>query len=92
MNSFTLFVVTLVVVDIALIIALVCWTLLAKKTSSRARVASVLFVICFALYVVGQTAVILDVVGVDINSVFSSYLYALAAILFAIGSVYQLKS
>lgn len=63
------------------------------RLAGSARKAAGLFVMCFALYAIGQTLVVVQVLGYLRGSGdVSSYLYALAALLFAVGSYQQYKS
>ena len=85
------FLLTLIVVDIALIIALISWIMIWKKVSGKSKTAATFFVTCFLLYSIGQTLVILDVMELPIDSDISSYMYAVAAVFFAIGSVFHYR-
>ncbi len=89
-----IFIVASTVVVFALLISLVYWYKIWEKgTSAEFKKGAMLYVVCFALYVIGQSLVIFQNLGV-INQWYSlsSYLYALAAILFAIGSYFQYRS
>lgn len=99
MEPITVFVAASSVVLAALVLSLVAWARIAAaiaaapSPSCSARVASRLFVACFALYAVGQGLAIAQVLGHlrGLGDV-SSYCYAAAAILFAVGSWAQLRS
>jgi hypothetical protein len=81
------------IVVFALLYALIKWTQIRKCVALDAERASGFFITCFALYAVGQTIVIIQYIGLlkGIGDV-SEYMYALAAILFAVGSNLQYKS
>ena len=93
MDQFTIFISASVVVIFALLYSLVQWTRIRTASNGHARTAATFFAICFALYVVGQSIVVLDALTVleGMNAI-SSYLYALAALFFALGSYFQMKS
>lgn len=91
-TSLMIFIVASVIVVAALIFALWQWVFIRKGLSGDGRVAASLFVTCFALYAVGQSIVIGQVLYWLPFTDVSSYLYALAAILFAVGSYYQRKA
>jgi hypothetical protein len=93
MNPSTIFLSASAIVVFALAYALIKWVQIRERTGLHAKTAAGFFVACFALYVVGQSLVIVQVLGYlpGVGDV-SSYMYALAAILFAIGSYYQYKS
>jgi hypothetical protein len=93
MDTQTVFIVASIIIVCALIYSLTRWWAIRGKVSTIAKTAAGLFVVCFALYAVGQSLVIIQVLGYlrGLGDV-SSYLYALAAILFAVGSYYQYKS
>jgi len=89
-----IFNITSTIVVLALFASLVYWFKIWKKgTDTDFKRGSFLYVVCFTLYVVGQTLVILQSNGfVDGWYSLSSYCYALAALLFAFGSYYQYQS
>ena len=91
-TSLTVFVVASLVVVAALVYPLWQWLFIRKGLSGAGKVAASLFVACFALYAVGQGVVIAQVLNWLPRGDVSSYLYALAALLFAVGSYYQRKS
>ncbi|MEX0918321.1 MAG: hypothetical protein WDZ93_04160 [Candidatus Paceibacterota bacterium] len=86
--------ITSIIVVLALSISLVYWFKIWKKgTDTNFKKGSFLYVVCFTLYVVGQTSAILQSNGfVEGWYNLSSYCYALAALLFAFGSYYQYQS
>ena len=93
MDQFTVFIGASVIVISALLYSLVQWIRIRTASSSHARTAATFFALCFGLYVVGQSIVVLDALTIleGMNGI-SSYLYALAALLFAAGSYFQVKS
>lgn len=93
MSPFAIAITMLVIVDLALIYALYAWWKITRKVSGREKISARLFVTCFALYVVGQTSVLLWMLKViSLPFDISVYLYAIAAVLFAVGSHYKLTS
>lgn len=93
MNATTVFIVASIVVLIALILSLGFWIQIWKHTTNTAKQAARYFVICFTLYSIGQSIALLQ--GMNVLRGWwsvSSYLYALAALLFAIGSSLQYRS
>lgn len=93
MDARTIFIIASSVILLALLISFVCWLLIWNRTTKAARVGATFFVICFGLYVLGQGLALLQGLGV-VDGLWSvpSLLYALAALLFAAGSLFQWKS
>lgn len=94
MSPFAISITMLVIVDAALLYALYAWWRIAGRVAAgREKTSARLFIACFALYVVGQTSVLLWALKViTLPFDISVYLYAVAAILFAVGSAYKLSS
>lgn len=91
----TVFYISSVLVVLALLVALYSWYRIAMMRTGKSARAAKLFVVCFLLYVVGQTLVILDVAGFLSGwGYIASYLYAIAALFFAVGSytLYKVES
>jgi hypothetical protein len=81
------------IVVVALITSLYFWIKILNTAQGRAKIASRYFATCFLLYAVSQTIVIAQVLGyMKVFGDIPSYGYALAALLFSIGSYYQWKS
>lgn len=93
MTPFQIFITASVIVILALVFSLILWTCIITRSVGYARWAAVLFALCFFLYTIGQTLVVLQVTQmITWNFDLSSYLYALASLVFAVGSWYQYKS
>ncbi len=88
-----IFILTCSIVLVALLISLFYWIRINGLSKGTARKAAICYVICFGLYSVGQAMVILQSLKV-ITGWFDipSYLYALAALIFAVGSHFQYRS
>lgn len=93
MNSNTIFVVASAVVLIALVVSFVCWIQVHAKTRGMAQMSAKSFVACFGLYIVGQGLALLQGMGI-VNGYWAvpSLCYAVAALIFAVGSFQQLRS
>lgn len=93
MDSHAIFVLASAVVLIALIASFACWIGIHAKTSGTARMSAKSFVACFGLYIIGQGLALLQGMGL-VNGFWAvpSLCYAVAALVFAIGSFQQLKS
>ena len=88
-----IYITLLLIVDCALIYSLFAWWKIVQKTTGKENLSAKLFLTCFALYVIGQTMVLLQTLEIiDLGMDYSGYFYALAAILFAVGSYFRLKS
>ena len=88
-----IYITLLLIVDCALIYSLFAWWKIVQKTTNREKLSAKFFLTCFTLYVIGQTMVLLQTLEViDLGMDYSGYFYAVAAILFAVGSYFKLKS
>jgi hypothetical protein len=92
MDSLLIFTISSTVVVLALCFALLQWLAIGDTVTGPAKKAARLFSLCFMLYATGQSWVIFQVLKALPFSNIPNYLYAAAAILFAVGSYYQLKS
>lgn len=93
MTPFQIFVTASVVVILALLISLILWIQIRNMTSGYARRAASYYTFCFLLYVIGQSLVVIQALRwISFRTDISSYLYALASLLFALGTYYQYKS
>ena len=94
MSSFSIFIYASLAVIIALAISLIYWVKIAGQASNQAsRHASWAYVISFALYIIGQSVVVLQALHMIKGWYsFSSYAYALAAFIFAYGSYLHYQS
>lgn len=88
-----IFLIASAVVLAALLVSLWCWNTIRSRTNGTARSAAGAFTVCFALYSAGQALALAQ--GLDwVNGYWAvpSICYAVAAIIFAVGSFTQLKS
>ncbi len=92
MDPILIFTITNTAVVLALCFSLLLWLTIGDHVSGAAKKAARLYSLCFMLYATGQSWVIFQVLKAVPYSDIPNYLYASAAILFAIGSYYQLKS
>ncbi len=93
MSPLHIFIAASSIVVIALVISLVFWIKILLKTTGSAHKAGLLFATCFALYTLSQTIIIFQSIGYfTFLGGIPNYGYALAALLFAIGSWHQWKS
>lgn len=93
MDSQTIFVAASAIVLVALVISFACWIQVHQKTNGMAQMSAKSFVACFGLYIVGQGLALLQ--GMEIVKGYwaiPSLCYAIAALIFAVGSWQQLKS
>ncbi len=91
MTPYQIFIAASSVVLFALILALVAWMVIAAKTKRLERIAAGFFVTCFALYTLGQALALLQSLEmVAWGYALPSVCYAVAAVLFAVGSGCQL--
>lgn len=81
------------VVLASLILALLCWIRIVPHTAGYARTAARCFVVCFSLYAFGQALALVQMTG-HVKSLYAipPVCYAVAAIIFGLGSWKQLKS
>lgn len=93
MTPFQIFITASVVVVLALLISLILWIQIRNMTSGYARRAAGYYTLCFLLYVIGQSLVVMQVLKwTAFQMDISSYLYAIASLLFAFGTYYQYRS
>lgn len=93
MTPYQIFVVASSVVLLALVLSLVAWIAIVAKTKRLERSAAGFFVVCFGLYTVGQALALLQSLEVVAwGYAVPSICYALAAVLFAVGSGCQLAA
>lgn len=90
---YQIFIIASGVVLLALVLSLVAWIAIATKTKKLARVAAGFFVTCFALYTFGQALALLQSLELVVwGFAVPSVCYAVAAVLFAVGSGCQLAA
>lgn len=92
MDPMLIFTISGALVLVALMYSLLEWARILQKSTGQKRTGSILFAISFLLYAVGQFWVIFQVLNAVPRSTIPSYMYALAAFLFAIGSYYHRRS
>ena len=92
MDPLLVYTISSTMVVVTLCVSLLFWLRIKDKTKGDAQMAARLFAICFLFYAVGQSWIIFQVLKTVPVSTIPSYLNAISAFIFAIGSYYQMKS